>query len=35
MRGSVCAMSTIYRAVGPDVGVCMSYTLYRGLLGLM
>ena len=35
MRGSVYAPSTIYRAVGPDEGVCMLCPLYTGLWGLM
>ena len=28
MRGSVYAMSTICRAVGPDEGVCICYVHY-------
>ena len=28
MRGSVYAMSTIYRAVGSDEGVCICYVQY-------
>ena len=28
MRASVFAMSTIYRAVGPDEGVCICYVHY-------
>ena len=35
MRGSVYAMSTIYRAVGPDAGVCIFYVHYIGLWGPM
>ena len=36
MTGSVYAMSTIYRAVGPNEGVChMQCPLYTGLWGLM
>ena len=36
MRGFVYAMSTIYRAVGPDDGgLYMQRPLYRGLWGPM
>ena len=28
MRGSAYAMSTIYRAVGPDEGVCIRHVHY-------
>ena len=33
MRGFVSALSTIYRAVGPNEGVCIFYVHYIKALG--